>query len=320
MTTAPITITTTARQTTSIPVSPLTVLMLIAREAGVTPAVNTIALVDDANPAAVLGAATNEGRRWYELVEGQSNVNLFVIPFDSADPATNGPAALNALLNPVQRAKLYAVSPYGVDVVHAGKYTGAALTANAIVAALETVCVDPRVKAAWIGDGYAGPAYNHSQTLANVQAWVGTNGTRRSGIALANGAPVANSQEFGSAIALATIARHAGLVGIGAHPFNLSDVILGIGSPLSGVRVRLGRRVLRGGGAGQHQQDERHYHQRRFPLPVGRQYHLAGRRPAQLVGKPGGPEPDRQAAAPDHGAVCRAAFVGGHARRHARRA
>ena len=63
MTTAPITITTTPRRVTSVPVSPLTILMLINREAGVTPAVNTIAAVDDTDPSAVLGAAGNEGRK-----------------------------------------------------------------------------------------------------------------------------------------------------------------------------------------------------------------------------------------------------------------
>ena len=228
---APITVRTTPRLTASVPVSPLTVLMLIPKETGVTPAVNIITAVDDTAPADVLGGATNEGRMWYELLESQSNINVFALAFDPTDPAANGPAALNALLNPVERAKLYAVSVYAVDVILAGKYTGAAQTANTIVQRLESVCADARVKAAWVGDGFAGPAYNHMQTLTQVQAWHGANGTRQSGIALANGAPVGTDQEFGSAIALATIARHAGLEGIGAHPFNLSDVILGIGAP-----------------------------------------------------------------------------------------
>ena len=131
--------------------------------------------------------------------------------------------------NAAERAKLYATSTYGVDVVLAGRYTGATQAANAIVQGLESVCVDPRVKAAWIGDGYV--AANNAQTLAQAQAWAIANGTRQSGIAVANGAPVATVQEYGSAIALATIARHAGLTGIGAHPFNLSDVVLGIGPP-----------------------------------------------------------------------------------------
>ena len=229
MTLAPITINTTPRHVAAIPVSPLVVLMLINRQAGVTPAVNTIAAVDDSDPAAVLGAAANLGRRWYELVEGQSNVHVFALPFDAADVDVNGPAALNALLAPVQRAKLYAVSTYGVDVVHVGQYTGAAQTASPVIQRLETVCADARVKAAWIADGFV--AANNAQTLAQAQAWAAANGTRRSGIALANGAPVASSQEFGSAIALATIARYAGLQGIGAHPFNLSDVVTGIGAP-----------------------------------------------------------------------------------------
>ena len=70
-----------------------------------------------------------------------------------------------------------------------------------------------------------------TQTLAQVQAWATANGNRQNGIALANGAPVGGTFEYGSAIALATIARYAGLEGIGAHPFNLSDVVAGIGAP-----------------------------------------------------------------------------------------
>ena len=89
-----------------------------------------------------------------------------MLPFDAATtPLVTGPAALNALLNAEQRAKLYAVSTYGVDVVLAGKYTGSSRqAANAIVQRLESVCVDPRVKAAWIGDGYV--AALNAQTLA----------------------------------------------------------------------------------------------------------------------------------------------------------
>ena len=229
MTMAPITITTTPRQVVSVPVSPLTVLMLINRETGVTPAVNTIMAVDDTDPAAVLGAASNEGLTWYELLESQSNINVFALPFDATNAPVNGPAALNALLDSTQRAKLYAASPYGVDVILAGIYTGAAAAANTIVQRLESVCVDPRVKAAWIGDGFV--AANNAQTLAQAQAWAIANGTRQSGIAVANGAPVATVHEYGSVIAATTIARHAGLTGIGAHPFNLSDVVLGIGPP-----------------------------------------------------------------------------------------
>ena len=232
MTTAPITVNTTPRQVRGVPVSPLTVLMLINREAGVTPAVNTIAAVDDADPAAVLGAAANLGRRWYDLAEAQSNVHVFALPFDASNAVVNGPAALNALLNPEQRAKLYGVSPYGVDVVHVGQYTGATAAANAIIQRLETVCQDVRVKAAWIADGYTDTGADlGTQTLAEAQAWAVANATRRNGIAVANLASVAGSLEFGSAIALATLARYAGLRGIGAHPFNLADVVAGIGPP-----------------------------------------------------------------------------------------
>ena len=229
MTTAPITITTTPRLVRSVPVSPLVVLMLIDRQTGVTPALNTIAAVDDSDPGAVLGDAANDGHRWYELVEGQSNVHIFVVPFDATNAVVNGPAALNALLNAEQRAKLYAVSQYGVDVVHAGRYTGAAAGANSIVQRLESVCQDARVKAAWIGDGHVVGA--GTQTLAQSQAWAVANGTRQNGIAVANGAPVGGAQEYGSAIALATLARYAGLEGIGSHPFNLADVVTGIGTP-----------------------------------------------------------------------------------------
>ena len=232
MTTGPVNVITEARQRVSTPVSPLTVVMLIPKETGVTPAAATLEQVENADAAAKLGVAGNLGHRWLTLIEGQSNVHLFVLPFAagmSDDVQATAPAALNALLLPEQRAKLYKVSVYGVDAVLAGRYTGVAQTANTIIQRLETVCADNRIKAGWVADGYQKTAAD--QTLAEAQAWAVANATRTRGIALANGAPVSSSQEFGSVIAMATLCRYAGLEGIGAHPFNLTDVVTGIGEP-----------------------------------------------------------------------------------------
>lgn len=235
MTTAPVTVSVTSRQTAAVLASPLSVLMLVAKEATkdqvteVVPAVNTIATVDDSSPAAVLGVNT-KASKVYEEIEAKSNVHVAVIPFDDRNHQANGPVALNALLSSEQRDKLYQVSPYGVDVVLVYDYGSRLEGANAIISRLETVCADPKVDAMWIADSYlAGDPLTSTQ--AQALAWATANGNRQDGLAVTNGGDVGGNFEFGSVITAAHICQYAAQRGIGVQPFNLSDPLTGVGTP-----------------------------------------------------------------------------------------
>ena len=230
MVTAPITVTVSPRQTAAVLASPLSVVMLVSHEANVVPPVNAIAVVDDSDPTGSLGPTTTKARQVYDRIEAKSNVHVAVIPFDATNPAVNGPAALDALLNADERAKLYAVSPYGVDVVLAYDYTGRASGASAILSKLETVCADPKVDAMFIVDGYlAGSPLTSTQ--AQALNWGTQNGNRHDGIAVTNGGDVGGSFEYGSVEVCAHICQYSAQRGIGVHPFNLSDPLTGVGTP-----------------------------------------------------------------------------------------
>ena len=232
MTTAPFTTTINPRHTTIIETSPYSIVMLVPKEADVPAVVNQIVdIPDEATALAQLGPTTTMARMWHDYLESVANIHLGALPFTPhATPATNdlnAATALDALLDAVELAKLSSLP----DFVLVPNYTGRATAASAIVTKLETVCADPRVGALGICDAY----HLLSSPLADVRTWGGNN-LGPDILAITNTAPHAGVAQWGSLLAAGHLCRYGAIRGIGSHPFNLSDHVVGVGTPTP-VRV-----------------------------------------------------------------------------------
>ena len=255
MTTAPISVRTERRPSFTLLESPLTIVMAIPANdliatfpvvAATFPSSQltevTAANVDDIGTAPAVNPATLTpmARAAYDFIEAGANVHLFVLPFavDAADNAVtrNGKVvtAINAALtSPVQLAKL---PTNGVDVLLVPGETTFATAADNIYAAMETLCAPAALGCIGLVDA-GGYAYDNAArpsasepTDANVTLWSGNN--RNINLyAFSNRADVANYNDmWGSVIAAAHHARYVSRNGIWAHPFNLRDPALGVGS------------------------------------------------------------------------------------------
>ena len=226
MTQAPFDATISVRQTAVVERSPYSVVLVLPKEAAVPAPAAALTVIGDATAAeAQLGDTTKTGRQWYDYLEAQANIDIAALPFtpdsDDAQQATNINAALQALLSAGELAKLRS----GVDLVVVPDDPGKATAASSIVTQLETVCADKRVLANGITDGYHGSAA-HADALSWAQA-----NRAADVLAISNRAPVSGVSQWGSIIAAGHICRYSATRGVGSHPFNLSDQIIGVGTP-----------------------------------------------------------------------------------------
>ena len=257
MTTAPISTRIETRPTVTLLESPLTIVLAVPRTDFV-PAPNVLIPVVNfpvnelteitADNVAHLGAVpaadsdinTPMARAAYDYIEAGANVHVFALPFEvaavdtAAQRATKVVTALNTTLNSAtERAKLPAAS---VDVIVVPRECTAGTAANAVVTALETLCAPDHLECVALVD--AGDiTYNNDArpgaaepSAADVKTWSGNN--RHIHIySLSNRGHVSHYNDmWGSVIAAAHHARYVSRNGIWAHPYNLRDPVLGVGT------------------------------------------------------------------------------------------
>ena len=257
MTTAPISAVIERRRTVSLLPSPLVIVLAIPRTDFVpTPDVvipaanfpaNQLTEITSANvdhlgtvPAANAATETSLMRAAYDYIEAGASLHVFALPFEvaAADTAAQRNAkvvtALNTTLNSsVERAKL---PTDGVDVILVPQETAVGTGADNIYAALEVLCDSNPLECVALVDA-GGLAYdndarpgNAEPTAADVKLWSGNNRNLRI-YAFSNRGDVANYNDmWGSVIAAAHHARYVSRGGVHAHPFNLRDPVLGVGS------------------------------------------------------------------------------------------
>ena len=258
MTTAPISARTIPRSTVTLLESPLTVILALPRTDFVAanfaistlPAdfpANQLTEITSANadlvgtvPGANAATLTPIGRAAYDYIEAGANVHVFALPFevaelDDADArAAKVVTALNTTLgSATERAKLPAAS---VDVIVVPRECTAGTAANAVVLALETLCAPDHLECVALVDAGGIPYDNDARpgaaipSAADVKTWSGNN--RNIHIyPFSNRGHVSHYNDmWGSVIAAAHHARYVSRNGIWAHPYNLRDPVLGVGT------------------------------------------------------------------------------------------
>ena len=191
-------------------------------------------------PSVDANTKTAIARAAYDFIESGSLVHLFALPFpvaqsdDAPTRAGKVVTAINTALNSaVERAKMPNST---ADIIIVPRETVAGTAANPIYSALEVQCAPNKIGAVGLVDAGGGAALSNTArpldtepTDANVALW-GANNRNLHIYAVSNRADISHyDRMWGSVIAGAHHARYTSREGIGAHPWNLRDPVLGIG-------------------------------------------------------------------------------------------